>query len=124
MVGALEECAGNDDAQFVFDGVGFDRLGGVRLFAGGIAVGRIDQGVGKQFRLFGVMGVEVAAGRRRGARTPGVVQALPGLQAETQVVLVTNASLKNFVEAAERSYQIIRTWHEMLPGDENPNVVN
>lgn len=42
------------------------------------------------------------------------------LNPETQLVLVTSASSRNFAEAAERSFQIIRTWHEMLPGDELP----
>ena len=40
------------------------------------------------------------------------------LNAESQVVLITGASPKNFPEAAERSFQIIRSWQELLPGDE------
>ena len=46
------------------------------------------------------------------------------LNPETQVVLVTNASGKNFAEAAERSFQIIRTWHEVLPEDESRVTIN
>ncbi len=42
----------------------------------------------------------------------------------TQLALVTTASTRNFAEAAERSFQIIRTWHEMLPGDELPDRGN
>ena len=37
-----------------------------------------------------------------------------------QLVLVTTASERNFAEAAARSFQIIRTWQPMLPGDEKP----
>ena len=46
------------------------------------------------------------------------------LNQETQVMLVTNASGKNFAEAAERSFQIIRTWHEVLPEDESRVTIN
>lgn len=40
------------------------------------------------------------------------------LNAEDQLVLVTTSTTRNFAEAAERSFQIIRTWQELLPGDE------
>ena len=40
------------------------------------------------------------------------------LSAEQQVVLITSSITRNFAEAAERSFQIIRTWQELLPGDE------
>lgn len=42
------------------------------------------------------------------------------LDESDQVVLVTSAPEKDFEEAAHRSYQIFRTWQEMLPGDEKP----
>jgi hypothetical protein len=42
------------------------------------------------------------------------------LNPQTQVILLTTSSPKSFAEAAERSFQIIRSWHEMLPGDEVP----
>jgi len=35
-----------------------------------------------------------------------------------QAALITAAPEKDFNEAAHRSYQIFRTWQEMLPGDE------
>jgi hypothetical protein len=35
----------------------------------------------------------------------------------SQLVLVTRAPTRNFADAADRSFQIIRTWHEVLPGD-------
>lgn len=35
----------------------------------------------------------------------------------SQLLLVTRASARTFGEAADRSFQIIRTWHEVLPGD-------
>ncbi|MEA3213651.1 MAG: hypothetical protein QOE70_6708 [Chthoniobacter sp.] len=37
-----------------------------------------------------------------------------------QIPLITSAREKDFAEAAERSFQIIRTWQEMLPGDARP----
>jgi len=37
-----------------------------------------------------------------------------------QVALITSAPEKDFGEAAHRSFQIFRTWQEMLPGDEEP----
>jgi len=40
------------------------------------------------------------------------------LNKDDQIVLVTTATDRNFPEAAERSFQIIRTWQELLPGDE------
>ena len=42
------------------------------------------------------------------------------LSADEQLVLVTTASERNFAEAAARSFQIIRSWQPMLPGDEKP----
>jgi hypothetical protein len=42
------------------------------------------------------------------------------LNTEDQLLLVTMAGERNFPEAAERSFQIIRTWQELLPGDERP----
>lgn len=56
------------------------------------------------------------------------VGGLPHLQSVTfinlndadQVTLVTSAPEKEFDEAAHRSYQIFRTWQEVLPGDEKP----
>ena len=42
------------------------------------------------------------------------------IDAEEQLLLLTSASEKNFKEAAERSWQIIRTWQPILPGDERP----
>ncbi|MDB6150369.1 MAG: hypothetical protein JWQ44_1817 [Chthoniobacter sp.] len=41
-----------------------------------------------------------------------------------QVVLVTIAPERSFPEAADRSFQIFRTWQEMLPGDERPATSN
>ncbi len=42
------------------------------------------------------------------------------LSADEQLVLITTASERNFAEAAARSFQIIRSWQPMLPGDEKP----
>ena len=42
------------------------------------------------------------------------------LSADEQLVLVTTASERNFAEASARSFQIIRSWQPMLPGDEKP----
>jgi hypothetical protein len=42
------------------------------------------------------------------------------LNADDQLVLITTAPERTFAEAAERSFQIIRTWQEFLPGDEKP----
>ena len=42
------------------------------------------------------------------------------LNANEQLVLVTVAAERNFTEAVARSFQIIRTWQPMLPGDEKP----
>jgi hypothetical protein len=42
------------------------------------------------------------------------------LTADEQLVLVTTASERNFAEASARSFQIIRSWQPMLPGDEKP----
>ena len=42
------------------------------------------------------------------------------LSADEQLVLVTTASERNFAEVAARSFQIIRSWQPMLPGDEKP----
>jgi len=36
---------------------------------------------------------------------------------KSQLVLITSASPRAFSEAADRSFQIIRSWHEILPGD-------
>ena len=46
------------------------------------------------------------------------------LNTDDQVILVTTASERNFAEAAERSFQVIRTWQELLPGDEVPPKAN
>ncbi len=46
------------------------------------------------------------------------------LNEEDQLLLVTTASERNFTEAAERSFQVIRTWQELLPGDEVPPKSN
>ena len=40
------------------------------------------------------------------------------LDRENQIILVTTSTERNFAEASERSFQIIRTWQELLPGDE------
>ena len=42
------------------------------------------------------------------------------LTADEQLILITTASERNFAEAAARSFQIIRSWQPMLPGDEKP----
>lgn len=42
------------------------------------------------------------------------------LNAEDQIILVTTAGEHNFAEAADRSFHLIRTWQELLPGDEKP----
>ena len=55
------------------------------------------------------------------AGTPMVQQVtFLNLSADEQLVLVTAASERNFAEAAARSFQIIRSWQPMLPGDEKP----
>ncbi len=42
------------------------------------------------------------------------------LNERDQIVLVTSAPEKDWNEAGERSWQIVRSWQEMLPGDEGP----
>jgi hypothetical protein len=42
------------------------------------------------------------------------------LNREDQLVLVTTSTERNFADAADRSFQIVRTWQELLPGDEKP----
>jgi hypothetical protein len=42
------------------------------------------------------------------------------LDADEQLVLVTTAHQADFREAADRSWQIIRSWQPLLPGDELP----
>jgi hypothetical protein len=46
------------------------------------------------------------------------------LNANDQIMLITTAPESNFGEAMSRSHQIIRTWQEMLPGDEKPATSN
>ena len=41
-----------------------------------------------------------------------------------QIVLVTSSPEKVWKEAGARSWEIIRTWTEMLPGDDDPNSSN
>jgi hypothetical protein len=43
---------------------------------------------------------------------------------EQQIILQTTATLKEFDEAALRSYEIIRTWHPMLADDVRPATIN
>ncbi len=53
--------------------------------------------------------------------TPMIQQvAFLNLSADEWLVLVTTASARNFAEASGRSFQIIRSWQPMLPGDEKP----
>lgn len=40
------------------------------------------------------------------------------LNSGDQLILVTTSSARNFAEAADRSFQIIRTWQELTPKDE------
>ena len=55
------------------------------------------------------------------AGTPMVQQVtFLNLSADEQLILVTTASERNFAEASARSFQIIRSWQPMLPGDEKP----
>ena len=42
------------------------------------------------------------------------------LTSDDQIILVTTSPERSFAEAAERSFQIVRTWQELLPGDERP----
>ena len=46
------------------------------------------------------------------------------LNTDDQLILVTTASERNFEEESERSFQVIRTWQELLPGDEVPPKTN
>lgn len=46
------------------------------------------------------------------------------LNENDQIVLVTTAPERDFEEARHRSFQIIRTWQPMLPGDEKPLTGN
>ncbi len=46
------------------------------------------------------------------------------LNPETQIMLLTSAFGKSFTEAADRSFQIIRSWHEVLPEDESRVTIN
>ena len=41
-----------------------------------------------------------------------------------QIVLITGAPERDFEEASVRSFRIVRTWQEMLPGDEKPIRTN
>ena len=43
------------------------------------------------------------------------------LNEHDQIVLVTTAPERDWNEARERSWQIFRSWQEMLPGDEGPS---
>jgi len=42
------------------------------------------------------------------------------LNADTQLILVTTATERNFADASDRSFQIIRTWQPLRPKDEKP----
>ena len=42
------------------------------------------------------------------------------LNADDQIALIVSSPEAIFEEAAHRSFQIFRTWQEMLPGDEKP----
>jgi hypothetical protein len=42
------------------------------------------------------------------------------ISAEEQLVLIVTATVQNFPEAADRSWQIIRSWQPILPGQEKP----
>src|SRR5690606_10467920 len=68
---------------------GFNQPGlRLRLSVGrAVAVEFADQGVLDQLRLLGLVGTEMAAGRRRRARATGIVHVLPILRAMAQVVL-------------------------------------
>ena len=46
------------------------------------------------------------------------------LDEDQQLVLLTKSSERSFAEATQRSWQIIRTWQEFLPGDERPSGSN
>jgi hypothetical protein len=42
------------------------------------------------------------------------------LNSQDQLILVTTATERNFADAADRSFHIIRTWQPLLPMDEKP----
>ncbi len=42
------------------------------------------------------------------------------LNEREQIVIVTSAPEREWNEAGDRSWQIVRSWQEMLPGDEGP----
>ena len=42
------------------------------------------------------------------------------LNERDQILVVTSAPEKDWNEAGERSWQIVRSWQEMLPGDDGP----
>ncbi len=42
------------------------------------------------------------------------------LNERDQIVIVTSAPEREWNEAGDRSWQIVRSWQEMLPGDEGP----
>jgi hypothetical protein len=53
--------------------------------------------------------------------TPMVVSVtFLNLNLEDQLILVTTATERHFADAADRSFQIIRTWQPLLPKDEKP----
>ena len=59
------------------------------------------------------------------AGTPMVQQVtFLNLTPDEQLILITTASERNFAEATARSFQIIRSWQPMLPGDEKPVRLN
>lgn len=55
---------------------------------------------------------------RAGANVTNMSVTFLNVNPESQLVLVTTASPRSFADAADRSFQIIRSWHEVLPGDE------
>src|SRR5207244_4016925 len=78
--------------SMLMDVVLLEKFGGVvrlfgQLFGDMVAIGRIDQRVGKQGGLFGDVRLQMTAGRGRGTGAAGVVENLFGLQAGAQVML-------------------------------------
>jgi hypothetical protein len=52
-----------------------------------------------------------------GASTAKLSVTFLNVNPSSQLLLVTRASSREFANAAERSFHLIRTWHEVLPGD-------
>lgn len=61
---------------------------------------------------------------RVGANLTNLGVTFVNVNATSQLMLVTSSASRNFAEAADRSFQIIRSWHEMVPSEALANREN